>query len=47
MTFPSGYVDNEGAAYTFKMCSDPEGLFCNFQQDLDYKRELCNGVFEQ
>jgi ribulose-5-phosphate 4-epimerase/fuculose-1-phosphate aldolase len=44
---PKVYVDDEAAAYTFKMGSDPETLYCEFQPDLDYERELCDGAFEQ
>lgn len=44
---PKVYVDDEAAAYTFKMGADAESLYCEFQPDLDYERELCNGAFEQ
>jgi ribulose-5-phosphate 4-epimerase/fuculose-1-phosphate aldolase len=44
---PKVYVDDEAAAYTFKMGSDPESLYCEFQPDLEYERELSNGDFEQ
>jgi ribulose-5-phosphate 4-epimerase/fuculose-1-phosphate aldolase len=43
---PKVYVDDEAAAFTFKMGSDPESLYCEFQPDLEYERELCNGAFE-
>ncbi|EAT90451.2 hypothetical protein HBI56_049680 [Parastagonospora nodorum] len=44
---PKVYVNDEAAAYTFKMGADAESLYCEFQPDLDYERELCNGAFEQ
>ncbi|KAF2641870.1 class II aldolase/adducin domain-containing protein [Massarina eburnea CBS 473.64] len=40
------YVDDEAAAYTFKMASDPESLYWEFQPDLEYEYEMSNGVFE-
>lgn len=40
------YVDDEAAAYTFKMASDPESLYWEFQPDLAYEQELSNGAFE-
>lgn len=44
---PKVYVNDEAAAYTFKMASDPESLYWEFQPDLEYERELSNGAFEQ
>jgi ribulose-5-phosphate 4-epimerase/fuculose-1-phosphate aldolase len=43
---PKIYVDDEAAAYTFKMASDPESLYWEFQPDLEYEYEMSNGVFE-
>jgi len=43
---PKVYVDDEAAAYTFKMASDPESLYCEFQPDLEYEHELSDGAFE-
>jgi ribulose-5-phosphate 4-epimerase/fuculose-1-phosphate aldolase len=42
---PKRYVDDEAAAYTFKMTSDPESLYCEFQVDLETEDVLCNGDF--
>lgn len=44
---PKVYVDDNAAAYTFKMASDPESLYWEFQPDLEYERELSNGAFEE
>lgn len=44
---PKVYVNDDAAAYTFKMASDPESLYWEFQPDLEYERELSNGAFEQ
>ncbi|KAF2715575.1 arad-like aldolase/epimerase [Pleomassaria siparia CBS 279.74] len=38
-------IDDEAAAFTFKMGSDPESLYWEFQPDLEYERELSNGAF--
>ncbi|KAH7109864.1 class II aldolase/adducin N-terminal [Dendryphion nanum] len=43
---PKVYVDDEAAEYTFRMGSDPETLYWEFQPDLDYERELSNNAFE-
>jgi hypothetical protein len=43
---PKIYVDDDAAAYTFKMASDPESLYCEFQPDLEYECELSNRAFE-
>lgn len=42
---PKRYVDDEAAAYTFKMTSTPESLYCEFQPDFDTEESLCNGDF--
>jgi len=34
---PKVLVDHEAAAYTFKMSSDPEALYYEFQPDLEYE----------
>lgn len=44
---PKIYVDDEAAAYTFKMSSDPESLYWEFQPDLEYEYALSGDVFEQ
>ncbi|KAJ4985781.1 class II aldolase/adducin domain-containing protein [Stagonosporopsis vannaccii] len=43
---PKVYVDDEAAAYTFKMASDPEALYWEFQPDLEYEQAHSNGAFE-
>ncbi|KAF2743938.1 arad-like aldolase/epimerase [Sporormia fimetaria CBS 119925] len=40
------HISEEAAAYTFKMASDPESLFWEFQPDLQYELEMSNGDFE-
>ncbi len=42
---PKVFVDDEAAAYTFKMASDPESLYWEFQPDLEYEVEASNGSF--
>jgi hypothetical protein len=44
---PKVYVDDEPAAYTFKMASDPESLYWEFQPDLEYEFAMSNGALEQ
>jgi hypothetical protein len=44
---PKVYVDDEAAAYTFKMASDAESLYWEFQPDLEYEHEMSGGVFEK
>ncbi|KAF9734274.1 hypothetical protein PMIN06_003046 [Paraphaeosphaeria minitans] len=39
-------VDDEAAEYTFRMSSDPEALYWEFQPDLEYEYEMSGGVFE-
>lgn len=34
---PKVYVDDEAAEYTFRMSSDPEALYWEFQPDLEYE----------
>ncbi|KAJ4401526.1 hypothetical protein N0V91_007830 [Didymella pomorum] len=43
---PKVYVDGEAAAYTFKMASDPESLYWEFQPDLEYEQVHSNGAFQ-
>jgi len=43
---PKVYVDDEAAAYTFKMASDAESLYWEFQPDLQFEHEMSNGAFE-
>ncbi|KAH8728119.1 class II aldolase/adducin N-terminal [Phaeosphaeriaceae sp. PMI808] len=43
---PKVYIDDEAAEYTFKMGSDAESLYWEFQPDLQYEREMSNNVFE-
>lgn len=43
---PKIYVDDEAAAYTFKMASDPESLYWEFQPDLEYEYERSSGAFK-
>jgi len=40
-------VDEEAAAYTFKMASDPEALYWEFQPDLEYEDEVSGGAFRK
>ncbi|KAH7344248.1 class II aldolase/adducin N-terminal [Pyrenochaeta sp. MPI-SDFR-AT-0127] len=41
------YIDEEAAEYTFRMESDPETLYWEFQPDLDYEYEVSGGAFEK
>lgn len=43
---PKVYVDDDAAAFTYKMSSDPEALYWEFQPDLEYEAEVSNRVFE-
>ncbi|KAF2845241.1 class II aldolase/adducin domain-containing protein [Plenodomus tracheiphilus IPT5] len=43
---PKVYVDDAAAAYTFKMSSDAESLYWEFQPDLEYEHAVSNGAFE-
>ncbi|KAF1994365.1 arad-like aldolase/epimerase [Amniculicola lignicola CBS 123094] len=44
---PKVYVEDEAAAYTFKMASDAESLYWEFQPDLEFEREMSNNAFEK
>ncbi|EEH04756.1 aldolase [Histoplasma capsulatum G186AR] len=39
-------ISDEEAAYNFKMESDPESLYCEFQPDYEYEDMLCSGAFK-
>ncbi|EUC40276.1 hypothetical protein COCMIDRAFT_30765 [Bipolaris oryzae ATCC 44560] len=43
---PKVYVEDAAAEYTFRMGSDAESLYWEFQPDLEYEYELCNGAFK-
>ena len=43
---PKIYVGDDEAEYTFRMSSDPETLYWEFQPDLEYEREVSSGVFD-
>lgn len=42
---PKMYIDDEAAAYTFRMTSDSETHYCEFQPDLEMEDKLCGGNF--
>lgn len=44
---PKIYVDDDAAEYTFRMGSDPESLYWEFQPDLEYEYEMSDGAFEK
>lgn len=44
---PKVYVPDEAAEYTFRMGSDPESLYWEFQPDLEFEEEVCNGAFKE
>lgn len=44
---PKQLIRDTDAAYTFKMTSDPESLYQEFQPDLEMEDELCHGAFRQ
>ena len=41
------YIPDEEAAYTYKMESDPEVCYCEFQVYYDYEDRLSKGEFKQ
>ncbi|KAF2828197.1 arad-like aldolase/epimerase [Ophiobolus disseminans] len=43
---PKVFVDDAAAEYTFRMASDAESLYWEFQPDLEYEREMSNGILE-
>jgi len=43
---PKVYVDDEAAEYTFKMASDPESLYWEFQPDLEFEQAQSSGKLE-
>jgi len=44
---PKVYIDEEAAQYTFKMTSDPETLYWEFQPDLEYEEFKSRGAFSK
>jgi hypothetical protein len=42
---PKVYVDDEAAEYTFRMSSDPESLYWEFQPDLEYEHAMSTSEF--
>ncbi|KAF2143349.1 uncharacterized protein K452DRAFT_247843 [Aplosporella prunicola CBS 121167] len=38
-------VEDEAAEYTFRMGSDPESLYWEFQPDFEFEEEACGGAF--
>ncbi|OCK85059.1 arad-like aldolase/epimerase [Lepidopterella palustris CBS 459.81] len=44
---PKILVGDKEAEYTFRMSSDPEALYWEFQPDLEFEHEQCNGAFEK
>lgn len=44
---PKRIVDDDVAAYTFKMTSSPESLYCEFQGDVEVEDFLSNGDFRK
>lgn len=43
---PKVLVDDAAAEYTYRMSSDPESLYWEFQPDLEFEREMSNGALE-
>jgi len=43
---PKVYVDDDAAAYTYKMGADAESLYWEFQPDLEYEYDMSNGAFK-
>ena len=43
---PKVYVDDKAAEYTFRMASDPESLYWEFQPDLEFEQAQSNGKFK-
>jgi len=39
-------ISNEEAEYNFKMASDPDTLYLEFQPDYDYEEAMCQGAFK-
>lgn len=40
------FISDEEAEYNFKMASDPETLYLEFQPDYDYEEAICQGAFK-
>lgn len=43
---PKVFVEDEAAEYTFRMASDPETLYWEFQPDLEFEHEACAGAYD-
>lgn len=43
---PKVLVEDEAAEYTFRMASDPETLYWEFQPDLEFEHEACAGAYD-
>ncbi len=43
---PKRIISDEEAGYNFKMASDPETLYWEFQPDYDYEDAMCQGSFK-
>lgn len=44
---PKIIAPDDAAEYTFKMGSDAEALYAEFQPDLEYERAMCNDAFSK
>ncbi|PGG99458.1 hypothetical protein AJ80_09344 [Polytolypa hystricis UAMH7299] len=44
---PKVLISDEEAAYNFKIESEPESLYCEFQAEYDYEDVMCNGDFKK
>ncbi|KAH7162110.1 class II aldolase/adducin N-terminal [Dactylonectria estremocensis] len=44
---PKRIIQDDVAAYTFKMTSSAESLYCEFQPELEVEDALCNGDFRK
>ncbi|KAH7234586.1 class II aldolase/adducin N-terminal [Fusarium solani] len=44
---PKRIIDDDVAAYTFKMTSSAESLYCEFQPDFEVEDALSNGAFRK
>ncbi|KAF2462006.1 class II aldolase/adducin N-terminal [Lineolata rhizophorae] len=44
---PKVFVAAEAAEYTFRMASDPESLYWEFQPDLEYEEAMTDGSFKK
>ncbi|KAF2720109.1 arad-like aldolase/epimerase [Polychaeton citri CBS 116435] len=39
------FIEPDAAEFTFKMTSDPEALYCEFQPEYDLEKAMCKGDF--